>query len=276
MALFVVLYIRLKKQKNDVLWPFYMALPIMYFINGLVLFETIPIYIIFFFLIAFLDAYAENFKEHNSLKGTRGAMASTATRIMLAFIVIGTGYALYATTYIPLRKNIALLQTMHTDGKTDIEMFQEHEKVLNYWSPVGDQEELQGVLTFTIAYFDYLRANKLTGQVDRQTIASFMAFNKHWYEKLKPHLIGLKPIYIRTTGLLAAYQETKDKEYLKEADRLIAIGTAISPTRIEFVRFALVSAALRGDKAVYETANKKGKILLPNYDWEPDMAKFVY
>ena len=103
-----------------------------------------------------------------------------------------------------------------------------------------------------------------------------MKLNARWYDRFGPYAPGLKIMYIRITGLLAAYQETKDAAYLKEADRLIALGTAASPTRIEFVRFALASAALRGDKAAYTAANNKGKVLLPNYDWEPDMAKFVY
>ncbi len=275
-AIFVVLYIRLKKRKDHALWPLFMAIPVIYLINGLVLFETLPLYLIFFLFIGFLDAYAEDFQERSEVKAVMTSNGNTYSKIAFFFIIIGVGFSLYATTYLPLRKNMLMLQTMHTDGKTDIEMFQEHEHTLNYRSPVGSQEELQGVLTFTVSYFDYLQNNNLTGQVHKQTIASFMAFNKHWYEKLEPQLIGLKPLYIRITGLLAAHQETKDAAYLKEADRLIAIGTAASPTRIEFVRFALASAALRGDKAAYTAANNKGKILLPSYNWEPDMAKFVY
>src|SRR3989344_1844347 len=64
-TIFVVLYIHLKKRKNDVLWPFLVALPAIYLINGLVLFETIPLYIILFLLIGFLNAYAEGFQENN-------------------------------------------------------------------------------------------------------------------------------------------------------------------------------------------------------------------
>ncbi|MSR73572.1 MAG: hypothetical protein EXS60_00725 [Candidatus Pacebacteria bacterium] len=157
-----------------------------------------------------------------------------------------------------------------------MEMFQEHENVLSYWSPVGTQEELQGLLMFTVSYFDYLRQNNLMKEVSKEKIAEIMKLNARWYDHLGPYAPGLKITYIRITGLLAAYQQTKDAAYLKEADRLIAQGTAASPTRIEFVRFALASAALRGDTAAYAAANKKGMILLPNYDWTPDMAKFVY
>ncbi len=185
-------------------------------------------------------------------------------------------YTLYATAYLPIQKNMLILETMRTDGKTDIEMFEEYQKVLNYASPVGNQEELQGLLTFTVSYFDYLHKNKFTGQVSKATLDEFMKFNAHWYETLKPSLVGLKLAYIRTTGLLAAYQETKDIAYLKEADRIIAESTAISPTRIEFIRLAMASAALQNDKATYEKAIARGRILLPKLNWEPNMAKFVY
>lgn len=273
MGIFAVLYARLKRRKSDALWPICMALPVMYFINGLVLFETLPVYIIFFLLIGFLDAYANEFTQQRIESTTRN-------RTPLAWLFYATclamAYTLYATAYLPIQKNMLILETMRTDGKTDIEMFEEHQKVLNYASPVGNQEELQGLLTFTVSYFDYLHKNKFTGQVSKATLDEFMKFNAHWYETLKPSLVGLKLAYIRTTGLLAAYQETKDIAYLKEADRIIAESTAISPTRIEFIRLAMASAALQNDKATYEKAIARGRILLPKLNWEPNMAKFVY
>jgi hypothetical protein len=103
-----------------------------------------------------------------------------------------------------------------------------------------------------------------------------MRFNDYWYEKISPSAPGLKLVYIRVTSLLAAYRQTKDPLYLAKADELIAKGVAISPTRIEFVRFAMASAALRGDTTAYKAAFKKGITLLPDLDWEPDIRKFIY
>ncbi|MDO8582619.1 MAG: O-antigen ligase family protein [bacterium] len=275
-SIFIVLYVRLFRKRNGELFPFFAALPLIYLINGFAIFETLPIYLIFFLLIGLITAFTEDFIDHQSTRITGIHKKNATAQTIFIILTILTFVSLYATIYRPLQKNLMILETLRTNGKTDLEIFKEHEATLRYSSPVGTQEELQGLLMFTVSYFDYLRANDLVGQVSKEKIASIMKFNAEHYEQRKSVTIGLKTLYIRITGLLAAYQETKDAAYLTEADRLIAIGTATSPTRIEFVRFALASAALRGDKAAYTAANNKGKVLLPNYEWEPEMAKFVY
>lgn len=273
-SIFFVLYRRLFRKKNEGWLPFFAGMPLMYIVNGIVLFETIPLYLILFVALGLINAFTDDFKAAD---GTAKKTAKTAgTHAFFAGAAALALFSLYATDYVPLKKNVLMLETMHTDNKTDMEMFQEHENVLSYASPVGDQEDLQGLLTFTVSYLDYLRMNKLSVQVPNEKIADIMALNERWYNRIGPYAPGLKLSYIRITGLLAAYQQTKDMAYVKQADALIAKGTATSPTRIEFVRFQMASAALRNDTAAYEKAYKKGKVLLPDLDWEPDMKKFVY
>lgn len=276
-GIFTVLYLRLLRKKNEGLVPFFAGIPLIYLVNGLILFETIPLYLILLVALGLIDAFTDDFKEPSRAEGARyGNTPMSGSHALFAAVGALILFSLYATIYVPLKKNLLILNTMRTDGKTDIEVFQGHDNSLSYSSPVGDQEGLQGLLTFTVSYFDYLRANGLAKEVSKEKIAEIMKLNARWYDRLGPYAPGLKIVYIRITGLLAAYQETKDVAYLKEADRLIAEGTAASPTRIEFVRFALASAALRGDRGTYEQAYKKGKILLPDLGWEPEMTKFAY
>lgn len=276
-GIFAVLYRRLLRKKNRGLLPFFAAMPAMYVINGLILFETIPLYLILLVALGLINAFTDDFKTADGDNPARNPRTAFANAHMLfAALAVLALVLIYATVYAPLKKNVLMLGTMRTDGKTDIEVFQGHENSLNYRSPVGTQEDLQGLLTFTVSYFNYLRVNSLAQQIPKEKIAEIMKLNARWYERFGPYAPGLKIMYIRITGLLAAYQQTKDPAYLKEADRLIAQGAAASPTRIEFVRFALASAALRGDKAAYTAANNKGKVLLPDLGWEPDMAKFAY
>jgi O-antigen ligase len=275
LGIFAVLYYRLLRRKKDKLWPFFSVLPLIYFINGIVLFETLPLYIIFFLLVAATDAYTDDFKAYEQVKNKHNNQNGWLQAI-LAVTAFGIAISLYTTDYLPFEKNIMILDTMRTDGKTDVAIFKGHEATLQYSSPVGQQEELQGLLTFTVSYFDYLQSHKLTTEVSNEKIANIMKFNAEWYEKLKNSMIGVKTLYIRITGLLGAYQITKDAAYLKEADILIAEGAAIAPTRIEFVRFTMASAQLHNDAATYAKALEKGKRLLPTLTWEADMAKFKY
>lgn len=270
-GIFAVLYIRLIKRKDDRLWPFFMAIPLTYFISGLVLFEVLPLYLIFFILLGLIDTYADDFQWTVSPRTTKNTTGA-GMQILLTILAIGIGISLYATAYLPFQKNKMILKTMRTNGKTDIEIFKEHEAALLYPSPVGNQEALQNLLTFTVSYFDYLQKNNIKEKIAK--INTIMKFNAHWYEKLKDSAIGVKTIYIRITGLIAAYQITKDAAYLKEADGLIAKGTLRAPTRIEFVRLTMISAALYNDPVAYAQALQKGKKLLPTLAWEPDMTKF--
>jgi hypothetical protein len=274
-GIFFVLYRKLFRKKNEGLLPLFAAMPLAYAINGLVLFETLPLYVIFFLIIGFVDAYAGDFQNTGiNPKKTRDNYALKNGAFIICALLTLT--SLYATVYMPLKKNILMLETARTDGKTDVEVFQEHMNALSYPSPVGAVEELQGLMTVTIGYFDYLMAQKLAMTVPKEKIAEIMRFNDYWYEKISPSAPGLKLVYIRVTSLLAAYRQTKDPLYLAKADELIAKGVAISPTRIEFVRFAMASAALRGDTTAYKAAFKKGITLLPDLDWEPDIRKFIY
>ena len=276
MSIFAVLYRRLMRRKNDSLWPIFMALPLIYFINGIFLFETLPVYVIFFLLIAFTDAFTNDFINEQSVHKAKMYYKKPLIQASFFILCILVPVSLYATAYRPLQKNRMILEAMQTNNKNDIQLFKEHEAILMYSSPVGQQEELQGLLTFTVSYFDYLETHKLMAEVSKQKIDTIMQFNAEWYEKLKKSTIGVKTLYIRVTGLLAAYQMTKDAAYLTEADKLIVGGAAIAPTRIEFVRFTMASAQLHNDRATYEKALAKGKLLLPTLAWEPDMAKFKY
>lgn len=275
-AIFIVLYRGLLRKKNDSLLSLFFTLPLIYLINGLALFETLPLYLILFLLIAFITNYSEDFPSEETPKNKHYIQENMGLQIIFMGLTVSVFVALYRTAYLPLQKNLLILETMRTNDKTDMAIFKEHEAVLLYPSLVGQQEELQGLLTFTVSYFDYLKKNKLSAEVPKEKIDNIMQFNAEWYEKLKNSAIGVKTLYIRITGLLAAYQITKDAAYLTEADTLIARGTTIAPTRIEFVRLAMASAQLHNDRATYAQALKKGKGLLPTLAWEPDMAKFKY
>ncbi len=280
-ALFIVLYMRLFRKKNEELFPFFAVLPLMYVINGLALFETLPLYLILFLLIAFITAYTEDFKEISAPPQIQYQSPTSIIAVkqgLFILLALGVGISLYTTAYRPLQKNLMMLEAMRTNNKNDIELFQEHENILRYSSPVGNEEALQGLLTFTVSYFDYLKKNNLGKQIPKEKLDNIMKFEDEWYAKQGPYAIGVKSLHIRATGLLAAYEQSKDggypdMKYVQEADNLIAKGAKIAPTRIEFIRLAMVSAVLRNDNDAYAKALKKGKELLPNFAWDTIVFK---
>lgn len=272
-GIFFVLYRRLLRKKNDRAFPFFAALPLIYLINGLALFETLPLYIVLFLIIAFITAFTDAF-AHMPLEHPTPQTTNTAITKGLYFVfIILTLISLYATIYRPLRKNMMMLEAMRTNNKNDMELFAEHDAILKYASPVGNEEALQGLLTFTVSYFEYIQKNHLESEVSKEKIRTIMEFVGDWYEKRKTDAIGIKTLYMRATGLLHAYQLSGIAAYLEEADILIAEGSKIAPTRIEFINLGMASAALHTNKEEYARLVKKGKTLLPTLNVEPDMTK---
>ncbi len=273
-AIFVTLYMRLWRRKNEGLWPLVMALPAMYLVNGLVLFEILPLYIILFFMVAFLVCYADDFEiDHETMRQTESKpWAGTVIVVMIALLAISS----YATIWLPFKKNTLMLTALQTNGKTDNDAFRENYEAISFGSPVGNQEAVQNLYAFTVGYFEFLKNNDLVKQIPKDKIKVIMDNNKMWHKKTAYDAVGLKTECGYITALLAAAQATGDTSYLKEAEDLTKKATEISPTRLEFVRFEMAIAVLEKDAKAYGEARKKGMALRPDLPWEASIDKFVY
>ncbi len=274
LAIFITLYMRLWKRENEGMWPLCMALPAMYLVNGLVLFEILPLYMILFVMLAFLMRYADGFETGGETAERRAPLPWHSAIIVTA--IAGMAISSYATIYLPFRKNILILTALQTNGKTDNRVFEENDAALAFDSPVGNQEAVQNLYAFTVGYFEFLRKNDLLKQVPREKIRSIMENNKAWHEKTAREMVGLKAEYGYITSLLAVTQATGDKSYLREAKELTEKAGELSPTRIEFVRFRMAIAVLEKDVKAYENARKKGALVRPDLPWEPSPDKFEY
>lgn len=262
-ALFYLLYRRLAQTPKTNSWPIIAALPIMYLVNGLVLFEILPLYLLLFLFIALVNAYAHGFPElHNQQKRNITPHPLTyAALIPLIAIIAGS---LYYAAYLPFKKNKLLFAAINTNNRTDEDVFRDHEKALAFRSPVGQQEALQNLFSFTIDYFNYLKKNDLVEKISKEKRQRIIDFATQWYEKEKNNAIGVRMLYLYAGTLLIAMETTQTKEYLARVDELIAEGEKKAPTRLEFVRLDLESAALQKDKARYDRAIEKGKRLRPD------------
>jgi O-antigen ligase len=274
LAIFLTLYKGLWKHENKGPWPLVMALPAIYIVNGLVLFEILPLYILLFFMLAFLVRYGEIFETEGETMHRATAKPQKLAIVIIA--IIGIAISSYATIWLPFRKNTLILTALQTNGKTDNEAFKEHYDAIAFSSPVGTQEAVQNLYAFTVGYFEFLRNNDLTKKIPKEKIQTIMANNKIWHEKTAEDAVGLKTEYGYITSLLAAAQTTNDNSYLKEAKELTKKASEASPTRLEFIRFEMAIAVLEKDAKAYELARKKAVVLRPDLPWEASLEKFVY
>ncbi len=274
LAIFVTLYACVWKRKGEEIWPLCMALPAMYLVNGLVLFEILPLYILFFFMVAFLVRYADNFETEGESARHEATKPWAGTIIILA--IIGIAISSYTTVWLPFRKNTLMLRALQTNGKTDNEVFKDNYEAIAFSSPVGNQEAVQNLYAFTVGYFEFLRNNDLIKQVPNEKIKVVMDNNRKWHDETAKNAVGLKTEYGYITSLLAAAQATKDNSYLKEAKDLTKKAAKLSPTRLEFVRFEMAIAVLEKDEKTYEIARRKGLALRPDLPWETSLDAFKY
>lgn len=275
LGIFAALYLKLWKKERSGWRPLFLAMPGVYLINGLVLFEILPFYLVLCLMIAFLSRHADGFVvENNSYRKNEGnsAAAIGAAAVMGPVIAI----SLYATAYAPLQKNILMTEALRTNGKTDDQVFQEYDAALTYKSPIGTEEAAQNLYSFTVGYFEYLRANDLLGKIDGEKIERIMKNNKKWHDLVAPHDIGLKGEYTYATSLLAVGQVTGRKQYITEAKELVKKAEETAPTRPELVRMRMAIAVLEKDGAEYTKARKKGLMLRPDIEWEAAPEKFEY
>ena len=275
LGIFMALYMKIWRKERSGWRPLFLAMPAAYLINGLVLFEILPLYITLCLMIAFLSRHADGFAEGESdMHGKNRNMGALAGAAAIAGPLIAI--SLYATAYAPLRKNLLMTEALRTNGKTDDQVFREYDAALAYESPVGTEEAVQNLYSFTVGYFEYLRGNDLFGKVGGEKIERIMANNKKWHDLVGPKDIGLKGEYAYITSLVAVGQITGKRQYISEAKELMKIAEGAAPTRPELVRVRMAIAALERDAAEYAKARKKGVMLRPDIEWEETIAEFKY
>lgn len=269
-AIFYLLYRRLAQTPKTNSWPLVAALPLMYLVNGLVLFEILPLYLMLFLFLAFTNGYTNQFsepqKQHN--KHTIPRIYAYMTLIPLTAIMIS---ALYYTAYLPFKKNRLMLAALETNNRADEEIFKDHEKALAFSSPIGQQEAVQNLLAFTVDYFNYLQQSNFTERVSKEKRQQIIDLAARWYEREKSNAIGVRTLYLYAVTLLTEMKTTGNREYRARMDALIKEGAEKAPTRLEFVRLELESAALQKDKARYERAAEKGKRLRPDLNFNQEV-----
>ncbi len=268
-AIFWILYRRLFRMPNANFLPLFAALPAMYLINGLVLFEILPLYLILFLMFAFYLHYTNNFTFEKSTNdiASRQYVQSPMMQILFITSSIGIIASLYFTIYLPFHKNKLIITALQANNKTDQRIFNEYAEALVFWSPVGQQEAVNNLLQFTTHYIDFLKEKSKGKILPLEKIKQVMDFNELWYEKEKNNAVGVKALYYYTVALITAAEETNDKTYLLRAKELIKEGEEKAPTRLEFVRLAMQAATLEKDTAAFNRAGEKGKKLRPDLKW---------
>lgn len=181
-------------------------------------------------------------------------MGSTITIFIL--------WLLYFGNYLPLRKNLLLSDALRT---TEIsQALQAGNKVMNYYSPVGQQEAYESIGRNFVIYFEQLGQKGLKADSNNKTFKDIMAFNDTWFEKIKSKFQGIKDFYLAGIWNLAAFKLSHDPVYLEKANIILEEAAVMAPNRLEIIITRLDLARLTSNEERQIEMLNKIKALRPD------------
>ena len=133
LTIFYLFYKRLWRLPRDWFWPLLFSLPIVYLINGLALFEVLPIYLNLFLFFAFFINYSNNFAGPEPIRAEPQKHINLAGWFAIYITTFLLGASLYFTIYLPWQKNLLLINAIKTYNKTPQEIFENYQKALAFY-----------------------------------------------------------------------------------------------------------------------------------------------
>jgi len=236
---------------------------IVYLINGLVLFEVLPSYLMLFLLAALAINQRLGFVA--SQPPTAKYRLPIGLMALLLFFV-----SAYFTLWQPLIKNL-LISGAAREIRTSVEAsFNSYDSLLKFSSPIGQAEANQQLYNLTIDYLDWL--GRLKGEKAPSAISAdiktVIDFTDQWFRRDRRLFVGVKEIYLYAIALVKASQLTNDPIYIRSAKELLTEGEELSPTRIEFIKLRLALGRLENDRAEEQRLLAKAKKLRPDLTTE--------
>ena len=253
LLIFLFYYIKLFRMPKDNLWPVFFTVPIIYFVQGLTLFDVLPVYLAFFLFLAFFVCYANGFASSTPhpvllpLRRGEGWLRGSLAFVVVCLIL----FLIYFGNYLPLRKNILLSNALRMKNLSDA--VAEFSKVINFYSPVGQLESYEAIGRSLMIYIQQLVRDKVIIDGKQSNLAIIMNFNDPLFAQLKPRLVGVKTHYINAVWNLSTFKLTNDLDYFLKAKAVLQEAHAIAPKKMEIIVALLEIARAEQDQ---DTAQK--------------------
>jgi len=283
LAIFYFYFRKLNKRPKDVWYSILFAAPIMYLIQGFFLFDTLPIYIIFFvFLAFFINSESEELHlSPNPDVTLRGVNLATAGLLVAAF-----GILMHQTLFLPLQKNNLLVEALikqsslsasagTAQATTPAQVVDSFHVALNAKSPIGQEETIGSYEKFVLSLVENASQNsELTNnpQVQKE-VRRIVDDANRWYDENQAILPGLKQQYINGGLNLRAGVSFGQTELLTRGKKQFTDALKISPTRLEFIGVLIQLAKVQGDKEALEEWGKKAELYRPDIFKLADLKK---
>ena len=248
-------------KRRSTLTPLSMALfiafAVAYLMQGVSAFEVLPLYAMLFAFWAFVlrmthdNHVKDGQNEPGRLKAETGTVSAGAVQyavLSVAAMVVIT--SLYFANYLPLRKNLLLLRAASTRDSAE-KAVANFSAVLNFYSPIGQQETVQYFLLFVVRLLEASAQNKALTE-NPQYARELVALAEDVYQKNEQSAFrsfGVKTLYYSALLHLRAAVIIQDAAMLDIAESKFRRGHEMAPKRFEFIYPLLDIAAIKNDRA---------------------------
>lgn len=251
--------------RTDELWAKITAIwLVMYLIQGVVLFDILPIYLQMFLLLAFfvnntrIDTNTGTKKHETALRELHNGIKFTAA----CALAIVFSFSFYYTLYLPYKKNILIIyavQNSRTDPVNSIKYFR---TALEFYSPIGRQETVESAFSFMN---DLLEATASKNQaVPLENARIISNFVSEIFEKNRNDFVSTRPRFLLGLLNLRLAFMTDGEEFFEKAQDYCSDGNKTAPTRIEFLSCLRTVAEFKGDKKEQERLEAQIRFLRPD------------
>ena len=268
LLIFFFYYKKLFQIERDYLWPIFLVVPIAYLIQGLTLFDVLPIYVAMFLFLGFFIHYSNNFQLNNYAEENNFEFYWPMTYHALPFIAFIL-FLLYFGNYLPLRKNQLLANALKSPNIT--EAINRSKLVFNFYSPVGQQEAYESMGRNFVMYLEGAIQEKVKIDPNNEVFLEMMKLNDVVFEEIKPSLVGVKDFYLNALWNIAAFRASGELSYLNKSKTALDDILKIAPNRMEIILARFNVAQIENDN------QKKEELLNMIEKIRPDvLAKMGY
>ena len=255
---------RIRERSDYWFWPVLFGMPIIYLVNGITMFEVLPIYICLFLFLGFFTNYSSNFQSI-PININDNKIKEPLRWVVTFLLVLVTASSIYFTIYLPYKKNKLTIKALLIAQKTPQEVYEQYKESLSFYSPIGQSELDQQLFTFTDNLFAYFQEKKIINKERKSDVENITQFNMSWFERDEKGYVGIKNAYIFINVLIEAYKITGNKKFLEKSKELVNKNLTLAPTRVELLKQKIEIADLEGDKKTVDKVKNEIKKLLPNF-----------
>ncbi len=260
-----------------------------YLIQGLILFDVLPIYLVLFLFLAFfinLGQFKNNLPREVS-SGSNKEITPGNTRLSMVwaavfFLIVAASF--YFTAYLPMQRSILIIKGFNSGRQFDFylsrytalrqkedldnvsmsldEGIKNFSLAVNHSSIIGEQESLTMFHQFINNVFDALKENEqFLSSGDLRTL---MDFANRTFENKKENLVGVRAFLSIGIINIKAGLIGQEEYYFNQAQKHFEEAMERAPTRPELIYPFLDLEILRGDKEKSLGLLKKAQLLRPD------------